>query len=299
MHAHVVIRAPDGQAHELVPGDVIGRLFTAALYIDDGRVSEAHAMISLRDGALRLLPLRGAFAVGGKPLEQVILSPGQCIQLARGVELLVEAVALPAEVLGIEAPGLPLRALPGVASVSTVPRCRVVRGWDERAAARVWNTGEGWRLQSPGSEPRPIHPGDEVELDGVRVAFRAIPIAGAGQSDTRRGDGLAAPLHLVAHYETAHVQRHGRVVLKLSGILARIVSELVSFGGPVSWTVLAGELWPSEPDGVVLRGRLDANLSRLRRKLRAAGVRTDLVRTDGAGQIEVLLYPHDTVEDRT
>lgn len=299
MHPHVLLRAPDGLDHELVPGDVIGRLSTAALPIDDGRVSEAHAMVSLRDGALRLLPLRGAFAMDGKPLEQVILEAGQEISLARGVSLRVISVALPEEVLGLEGPGLPLRALPGVASLSSTPRIRVVRGWDARAAVQLWSTGDAWRLRRPGGEVREVVPGDEVEVDGVVFTFRAMPLSGAGPSATRRGDGLSAPLVLVANYETVHLQRQDRVVLKLSGILARIASELVSFGGPVGWQVLCGELWPDEPDAAVVRARLDANLSRLRRKLRAAGVRTDLVRTDGAGQVELLLYPQDRVEDRT
>jgi hypothetical protein len=47
------------------------------------------------------------------------------------------------------------------------------------------------------------------------------------------------------------------------------------------------------------RGRLDTLLSRVRRRLRAAGLRADLVRADGAGAIELLLYPHDRVDDRT
>ena len=50
MHAHAILRDPQGHHHELVHGDVIGRVWSAALQLDDGRVSEAHAMVSLREG---------------------------------------------------------------------------------------------------------------------------------------------------------------------------------------------------------------------------------------------------------
>jgi hypothetical protein len=80
---------------------------------------------------------------------------------------------------------------------------------------------------------------------------------------------------------------------------ARIVSELVALGGPAHWTVLAGLLWPRDPEPETTRSRFDVAISRLRRKLRDARVRTDLVHTDGAGQVELLLYPHDVVQDRT
>ena len=63
-HATVYLLTPDGEEHALIPGDLIGRMHTAALHLDDGRVSEAHAMVSLRDGSLRLLSLRGGFSVG-------------------------------------------------------------------------------------------------------------------------------------------------------------------------------------------------------------------------------------------
>lgn len=78
-----------------------------------------------------------------------------------------------------------------------------------------------------------------------------------------------------------------------------MISELVSLGCPSSWQSLSEELWPEEDEPLIRRSRLDVVLSRIRRSLRARGVRSDLVRTDGAGMVELLLYPHDTVEDRS
>jgi len=59
MRAFVRLRCTDGSIAELTHGDLIGRLGTAALHFDDARISEAHAMISLRGQELKLLALRG------------------------------------------------------------------------------------------------------------------------------------------------------------------------------------------------------------------------------------------------
>ena len=85
MRAFVRFRCPDGSIAELAHGDLIGRLGTAALHLDDARISEAHAMISLRGEELKLLALRGRFAVGNKPLSGLTLAEGQRISFARGL----------------------------------------------------------------------------------------------------------------------------------------------------------------------------------------------------------------------
>lgn len=299
MRAFVRVESPDGRLHELVHGDIVGRLRAAALHLDDGRVSEAHAMVSLREGELRLVALRGAFAVHGRPLSEVVLAPGQRIQLARDLELTVVDVVLPDHILAIEGDGLPRQALPGVCSLVPVPRPHLVAGWVEDADAWLWSTGSGWSVRQGDAPPRDLVPGDRVDCGGATFAIVALPVQHAGLEPTRQRGGIDAPLHLVARFDTVHVHRDGEPVLVLSGMLARIISELVSFGGPVGWQVLAGQLWPREDEAAVLRSRLDVNLSRLRRKLREARVRTDLVATDGAGSIELLTYAHDRVEDQT
>lgn len=298
-HAYVVIRDPDGREHELVHGDLVGRLWTAALQLDDGRVSEAHAMVSLREGQLQLIALRGALAVGGQPQGQVALRAGLRVQLARGVELEVLDVALPDEVLGVEAPGLPRQALPGVCSVLLDPAPRLTQGWRDDARLHVWTTGDSWMARAPGAPPQPIAAGSGWSIDGVTLQFVALRLADAGPRTTRRHGALDAPLQIVAQYDTVQIHREGAPPLVLAGMQARLVSELVALGGPVAWAALAGELWPGDADLLLQRGRLDTVLSRVRRRLRAAGVRADLVHTDGAGAVELLLYPLDRVEDRT
>ncbi len=64
------------------PGDLIGRLASADVVISDPRVSEAHALVSLRRRSLRLLGLRGALSVGGREVDVVTLAPGVRVDLA-------------------------------------------------------------------------------------------------------------------------------------------------------------------------------------------------------------------------
>lgn len=297
MHPLVRLRAPDGQLHDLFPGDMIGRLATAALPIDDGRVSEAHAMVSLREGELRLIGLRGAFAVDGRPTAEVPLQEGLRIQLARGLWLVVEHVSLPDSVLGLESDSLPAQGLPGVCSVRPGPR--LVRGWREDALAWIWSTGDDWTVRIGDAPPRSFGVGDTLRIGGEDLRVVALPLGLAGHTPTRQAGGVDAPMRIVARYDTVHIHREGEVVSAFGGIHARLVGELVSMGGSAPWRVLAAELWSGLTDDALLRSRLDVTLSRLRRRLRTARVRTDLVRSDGTGTIEILLYPHDHLDDQT
>lgn len=65
------------------------------------------------------------------------------------------------------------------------------------------------------------------------------------------------------------------------------------------WRTLAREVWPDEADDRTLRRRLGVYLSRIRKKLREAGLRTELVRADGLGHVELFKYEGDLIEDRT
>ena len=69
-------------------------------------------------------------------------------------------------------------------------------------------------------------------------------------------------------------------------------------GVPVAWESIAASVWPDGDDRNALRRRWDVHLGRLRAKLRETGIREDLVRTDGKGNLELVLGPGDTVEDQ-
>jgi hypothetical protein len=253
-------------------------------------------MVSMREGELRLLALRGRFAVKGKPTDAVVLEPGLRVQLARGVELEVVEVVLPDEILAVESDALPRQALPGVASFVSGPR--MVAGWHEDAEVHVWLTGEGAMIRQGGAT-KPLEVGDRFEVEGATVRVVAVPLAAMNLAATRGEGSLASPLRLVAHFDTVHLHRAGLPPVLFSGKQARLISELVAVGTAMSWQSLASELWPDEPESLRLRSRLDVVLSRIRRNLRARGVRADLLRMDGAGQIELVVYEHDTIEDNT
>ncbi len=302
MNAIVRILAPDGAIRALGPGDLIGRMATAALPIDDGRVSEAHALVSLRAGELKLLGLRGVFAVDGQPCKEVVLRPGLWVALAPGLSLEVLDVELPEFMLALQGDGLPRQVLVGACSVLVSPRLCVVGRHQDDAAAHVWNNGVSWRLRIAGGAARDLASGHTFRVGDHELCAVAVPVVGAGQAHTEVDGAFAAPLHIVAGFDTVHIHPQGRVgvaPLTLDGISARIVSELVALAGPVAWELLASEIWRDEPDRARLRQRWDVSLARLRGKLRAAAIRPDLIRAGGTGQVELLLYQGDVIDDRT
>ena len=138
-----------------------------ALQLDDPRVSEAHAMVSLRGDQLRLLALRRMFLVDGKPVGDAVLTPGLEIGLAPDLAIVVESVDLPDEVLALEADGMTRQILGGVCSVLVergVPR--LVSRSGAADTAQIWGTGEGWRVRLPGEASRDLAVGDAFTIAG-------------------------------------------------------------------------------------------------------------------------------------
>lgn len=300
MHAEVTFRLPDQREVTLVPGDLVGRTATAALAIDDPRVSEAHALVSLRRGELYLLALRRLLGLRGKPVSEVRLVAGSELELAEGFVLAVTHVTTPARVAAIQAPGLGTRPLGLVNSFVVEPPLRLVARFVPGAAAHVWSAGgDRWRLRLGNASVESLEPGARFVVAGTEVTMCQVALAEAEYDPTQRGGGLEARLRIVAHYEGVELHRPQQPVVTIGGIGARLISELVSFGGPVGWETLARELWRDEVDALELRHRWDVALGRLRARLRDAGIRGDLLRSDGGGQVQLVLYDGDQVLDRT
>ena len=117
----VRLRLPDDQIVAAGPGALIGRSHTADVRIDDGRVSEVHAYVSLRANQLVLLALRGRIRCGQRDMPRLELAAGQRIELAPEVAIDVLDVVLPDRVLALEADGMSRQVLLGVTSVLTRP----------------------------------------------------------------------------------------------------------------------------------------------------------------------------------
>lgn len=283
---------------ELGPGDLIGRMETAALFLDDPRVSEAHAMISLRRGELYLLSLRRMVAHRGRPASEVLLAPGVEIELAQGLVLTVDAVTRPERVPALHSAGLGSRPLGPVASIVLGPPLRVVPRFVPGAAAHLWSTGgDRWRLRIGDRQARALAAGDEFAIGDHQFRVGAVELTDA--PSTQGVGGIAAPIHLVTHYDSIELHQPGRPAVTLGGVGARLLSELVALAGPVSWEVVARELWRDDVELGELRRRWDVTVCRLRNRLRDEGLRADLLRSDGGGQIQLVLYDGDRVDDRS
>lgn len=298
MRAHVevrvVVRGTDEQRVSLGHGDFVGRLGTAALVLDDLGVSEAHAMVSLRNGGLQLLALRRRFRVGGVPLSEVQLRAGLTVDLTPDIQLVVEAVRLPDAVIGLRWEGGEVALLHDSVAIVTTPTVEVLWRSEDPAAVRLWRVGGTWSRQ--GADQREhIGLGDVFEVGGVDFEVVEVPLV----SDVEQTRSPEQPLRLVAFWDTVHLHRGGRPPTVLSGHGARLISELAVTGVPVSWPVMARQLWTDSGEERVLRRRLDAVLARTRKKLVDAGFRSDLVAYDGVGHLELRLGPNDTVDDRT
>lgn len=303
MRAFVTFAFADGREVQLGHGDMIGRLCTVACPISDPRISEAHAMVSLRGSGMHLLGLRGRFRVvrdedGDEPevLNDVRLRAGQSIELASGVVLDVVTVVLPDAVLGFEGEGIARTVLSGVMSIVTSPRLEIVTGCRPNADAFIWSDGEAWRLARTFDDTvgEVLAAGDEVAVGPHRLRVVAVSLRHASESITVAGAVVEA-IELVVRYPIVHIHRKTQPSVTLDGLPARIIGELVAFAVPTPWLLLARELWPDDEDAALLRRRLDVALARLRKRLREVGVRADLVRADGVGNYELFLARDDSI----
>jgi len=299
MHATTTVRTPDGQLHALGNGDIIGRLWFAALQLSSPHISEAHALVSLRGGKLHLLALRGVFAMKGKLLKELVIEAGQQISFARDLTVEVVEVTLPDVILGLEGEGLTRQPIPGVASLRLTPKPSLVPGARDGADAVFWSTGDGWMVREAGGNEEALEPGWTMHHPGGTVRAITLKLSQAGQSPTRQMGRMGAPIRLETHWDTVHIHREGQPTVTLTGHPARVLSELGTVGTAVPWEGIARQLWTDIEDRHMLRKRFDTVVARLRRKLRSAGLNPGLVRPDGTGNFSLVLRPADTLDDRT
>ncbi|HCH64051.1 MAG TPA: hypothetical protein DFR83_14690 [Deltaproteobacteria bacterium] len=294
----VRFRLPNGHETSVPSGGIIGRTPRAELTIPDGRVSEAHALVSLRGDDLLLLGLRGRFSTGGAPLSRLALRIGQEITLFRGFTLRVVDLVLPSKALGIGSDDLGEVVLSGVTSVVTGPRPRAIRGWRQDAEVVFWNQEAKWWARLRDGSDQPVEVGPLTLPSGLVLDVRALDIGAVALSATRLNGKLVDSLRIVTNYDMVEFHRPNREVVGISGRMGRIICELATFGVPVPWSILAKEIWGDSPQHR-LRNNLDQNLLRLRQRLRKEGIREDLVYPTGTGCIALRLLDGDRVEDRS
>ena len=289
------------QTFTVYPGCILGRLPGAGVHVPDPRVSEAHALVSIRDGQLRLLTLRGKLLFQGEAVESVALEQGRLLELVAGVQVFVEDVQVASHTLML------CGADPGPQEISSATyslvltdrgSLRLVPEYVDGAPAHLWRSGDELWFRLNGKEPEPLKVGKRWVLPGGTVHVVAIPTAGT--LETVAGEPREdEPLTIIARYTTVHLRR-GKAVCVVTGRPAALLSELVRFGGkPVPWDTVAGEIWGTAVDRITLRQSWDRTLGRLREQLRVAEIRDDLVHPDGTGNIELVLRSGDQLVDET
>ena len=252
--------------------------------INDPRVSEVHAVVSLRAGALKLRPLGGHLWLFGMPVEAAVLAKGQRIALAQGLDVQVDDLVLPDRVAA-------LRIDDGEPIALKAPRLWVGEGQVHSRpipdGIELWCVDEDWFVGRP---PQSLSAPQDIRGHRLEVVHVARKVA---ESLATKARGLYAPLRIVARFDIVHIHQANQPVLVLAGMPARLISELAAMG-PVSWKVAATELWPDQPADV-LRRRWDKTLATLRGKLREAHIRPDLVRSSG-GQVSLVLVTEDVLD---
>ena len=279
-------------------GGLIGRLRTAALCIQHPQISEAHALVSLRDRHLQLLALRGGLGVGRDVLRAVHLEAGQRILLAVGVKLEVVAVELPEAVLGLRCDGsAPVELRGEHVSIQVAPP-GLKMGFVPEAPAHLWRTGSEWLRQVGMGPARAVAPGDRWQVGGLGFEAVLIPLGAVGMLPTGAGR-LHPPMHLTAHYDQLTIAVRGQPQVRISGKPARLVYELAVFRDAgqlvVPAEMIAGEVWKGTY-ATTPRQRFDRSLQELRSKLKARSLRADLIHANHVGGYELHLYPGDTLE---
>lgn len=289
----------------LGPGALIGRHGLCALRVDDPRLSEVHAVLRQRGRRMHLAAIGGVLRVGGAPIRDLQLRPGLRVQLLPGVILEVLTVARPAEVLALQVGDLPPQELvDGCYSVLRSPVVDLVPGQLAGALAQVIDSGDSWRVLLPGGEAPVLRPGKTFQVRRVPIHALTLPTrsnrAWASVPGQWRADPLA--LRFEAQSEVVHIERATRHDLALTGRSAELLRALHGAGGTLTPAALAQALWPAEEARFVVapqavRRRLARAVEELRTVLRSHGVRDDLVRDDGVGNVELYLLAQDGLRD--
>jgi len=265
---------------------------SAELQIRDARVSEAHAMVSLRGQQLQLLALRGVLLHDRKVISKISLHPGVEVHLAKDLSLHVKEIRLPKSILALQLLGhAPVPLTRPTYSIVTAPEPVLIPRYEPGAAAHVWSAGGRWCLQTAEG----VRDLEEGVVPLGRTKFIAIFLPVQGTQATLAD--FTKPIRIIARYSSVVIQRDGAVITAFGGIPAKILSELVALGGAAQWMLVAREIWGGDIDTQRLRARWDKNLGALRRRLAESGIGRELVTSCGDGTVEICLSEEDEMID--
>lgn len=308
--AHVEFLLNGGIIGRVSRGGLIGRSKSAQLVLDHLSISEAHALVSLRDGSLRLLALRGEIKVDGLLVEECILHTGRRIELAADLVLQVHRVVVPVALL-VTLNGQPLVVADG--SLSVIPSAQAIDGSSVARSCDVvvlqgrhhhaclmlhLEGGVLYVVRENGElEPQASMPATwKFGVTELRVNAMPLPV---GTPRTAGSLTRGTRLSIIVRDGAVQFFIGGSPVGYLNGQPAQIVVELVKAGRPVHWELVARKIWGRLPDRILLRANWDKAVGRLRKQLERDSIRQSLVQTDGLGNVELCLGPSDELHNAT
>jgi len=286
----------------LQPGDLIGRSRAAALRLNSPRISEAHAFVSLREGQLKLLALRGRVARSGEPpVTELTLLPGMTIKLARDLKLLVEAVSLPGSLLGLTINGAVTPLLASEYSLLTDPPT-LLTGYRAEAAGHIWSGDERWFLKLPEQPLESLAAGQRLMLGDSSIEVVELPLSELAAARTM-GPVYARPsepgLRIDSHKERCRVEKPDGSILDITGVMATMLHVMArTHPGHLHWAEVTQQIWfnnnplPAKREQS-FRSSFHRTRQRLRARLKESGVREDLFGQAGYGQWRLNLSPDD------
>lgn len=278
-----------GSPVAVLPGEYVGRSPRAALCISDPRVSEAHALVSLRGGALWLLGLRGRFRVEGVVLSEVELVPGIRVDLTPETSICCHAIELPERMMAVTIPELGRPVLTGTASLVAGKPPRLLPGLVPDAAAVFWSLGEQWYLRQSNGQDTPLEPGTPQVVDGLRLTPVLVRPARGSRTRTVPQTGPCLEVRIGPQGVLVRADGHGERA-RLGGVHGRLLGALLAADEPVHWTDLCHRIWPDDRSELgSLRNRLDVAVTRLRQRLRELDLHGINVSFDGLGHVRVVV----------
>jgi hypothetical protein len=283
---------------DLYPGDLIGRVAAARLrLIDAPGVSEAHALLSLRDATLTLIglrgpipcrdtvPLAGSGALGAEATAtELPLAVGLLLRIGDVVLLEVVELVLPAGVWALgdwdHAGPTPLPA-PECAIVLG-PEPRLVIGHAQGADALLWVSGDTLHAKVGVGAIRQLAVGDRLELRGRVLRVLSLPIREASAPRTVTPGWLRVELSAAA--VTLQQRPSGRPLRLEGNNFALVVALLRLRGLPQAdprrhWAAVAKAVWGRSFNGNNESFR--KQVKRLRAELTKAGFASHTVDSDG------------------
>lgn len=275
------------ELYTLVPGELIGRSDQAAICLDDPRISEAHAMVSLRGQGLKLLPLRGRFRVDGETVHEVLLSAGLCVELAPDLFMLCVEVILPNSVLSVVFSNLPRIVPSGTTTLYLTPRPRIKHGYDPSGAAILWAVGGRWRIHlAERGETLELESDLTMELGGERLELRQVPLLDTVYPSTRSTLEDPPKLERCGNGVKAWLDGPEERCVLITGIPGKICAALLDAGNSASVQEIIEVVWEGDlSTPSALRKRFDMGLSRLRERFTELGFEAAMIQLDGTGTL--------------